>query len=163
MRLVEVDDADYILSLRINPAYNNFLSSVDGDLESQIKWIKDYKKDELEKKQFYFIIERLDGTRCGTVRIYDISDESFCWGSWILDSNKTKYAAVESAFLIYEFGFNILKCNQSHFEVMNDNSGVIKFHRRMGAELINQDEENHYFIIRKDQVMKSKEELAHLL
>ncbi|MCX9542686.1 GNAT family N-acetyltransferase, partial [Vibrio cholerae] len=92
LRFVTEQDAEFILQLRLDDKYNQFLSSVSPDLKSQKDWIRKYKDDERNKKQFYFIIERLDGTPCGTVRIYDLRDESFCWGSWILNENKTRYA-----------------------------------------------------------------------
>jgi len=90
MRLVEESDAEFIVGLRVDEKYNKHLSAVTGDVEAQVNWIRRYKADEADKLQFYFIIERLDGTRCGTVRIYDIVGDSFCWGSWILNEEKTK-------------------------------------------------------------------------
>ena len=72
LRFVEEADAEFILKLRLDEKYNQFLSSVGPDLQSQKDWIKKYKNDEKARKQFYFIIERLDGTSCGTVRVYDL-------------------------------------------------------------------------------------------
>lgn len=160
MRLVEESDADFILSLRLDSRYNSFLSAVNPDLEAQIEWIKKYKNEESSGKQYYFVIERLDGERCGTVRIYDFREDSFCWGSWILNENKTRYAALESAFLVYEYGFNRLGFEKSHFEVMKGNKGVVKFHLRMGAVKVSEDEVNEYFEIRKDAVNKAKNTLS---
>ena len=71
------------------------------------------------------MILRNDGKKCGTIRVYDIIDNSFCWGSWILDENKTTTAAIESALLIYKFGFEIMKFSRSHFDVRKDNSAII--------------------------------------
>lgn len=159
LRLVEEKDAEFILSLRLDDRYNAFLSAVTSDLEGQRKWIKKYKKDEAEGKQFYFIIERNDGVPCGTVRIYDLRKESFCWGSWILNGSKTRYSAVESAFLVYEFGFNNLGYEKSHFDVMKGNKSVIKFHKRMGATKIAEDDINEYFEITKSSVLSAKKSL----
>lgn len=163
MRLVECNDAAFILSLRLDDNYNKFLSKVDVDLDVQISWITKYKNDEKNGKQFYFIIERLDGTPCGTVRIYDIRENSFCWGSWILNEQKTRYAAIESALLVYEFGFNSLKLNNSHFEVMKSNSKVISFHEKFGAKRISEDDENYYFIISKKDVHENSKKFKGLL
>ena len=147
LRLVEELDAEFILKLRLDEKYNQFLSSVTADLQSQKDWIKKYKGDEKTKKQFYFIIERLDGTPCGTIRAYDLTQDSFCWGSWILNENKTHYAALESAFLVYKFGFEVLGFKKSHFDVMKGNQRVISFHKKMGAIEIGEDEQNYYFEI----------------
>ena len=81
LRLVSIDDAPFILKLRLDTKYNQFLTKVNGDLESQIEWIKNYKKEENLGAQYYFIIERNDRTPCGTVRLYDFQIDSFCWGS----------------------------------------------------------------------------------
>ncbi|MDR8015711.1 GNAT family N-acetyltransferase [Ectopseudomonas guguanensis] len=160
LRFVEDSDAEFILSLRLDDRYNKFLSSVSPDVEAQKKWIRKYKDDEKNGIQYYFIIERLDGMPCGTVRVYDIRNDSFCWGSWILNEKKTRYAALESAFLIYEFGFKQLGFKKSHFDVMKGNKGVIKFHTRIGAVKTSEDEINDYFEITEESVEKAKENLA---
>lgn len=161
LRLVEESDAEFILSLRTDNRYNNFLSKVSSDLQAQKDWIRSYKKDEEEKVQFYFIIERLDGTPCGTVRIYDLRAESFCWGSWILNQDKTVYAAVESAFLVYEFGFNELEFKKSHFDVMKKNKGVVSFHEKLGAVKIGEDQDNFYFEITQSSVEQAKKKWSN--
>ncbi|EJL3954942.1 GNAT family N-acetyltransferase [Vibrio paracholerae] len=163
LRLVTEQDAEFILQLRLDDKYNQFLSSVTPDLQSQKDWIRKYKDDEQSKKQFYFIIERLDGTPCGTVRIYDLRDESFCWGSWILNENKTRYAALESAFLVYKFGFEQLGYQKSHFDVMKGNQKVISFHKKMGAVEVSSDDENYYFEINKDSVDETQNKLMSKL
>lgn len=163
LRFVEENDANFILKLRLDEKYNQFLSSVNPDLQSQVNWIKQYKNDEKAKKQFYFIIERLDGTPCGTVRVYDLKEDSFCWGSWILNEDKTRYAALESAFLVYKFGFEGLSYKKSHFDVMRGNKGVISFHTKMGAVQTSEDEQNYYFEITDSVVYAMQEKLASKL
>lgn len=156
LRLVEEQDAEFILSLRLDERYNQFLSGVTPDVEAQRTWIRKYKADEAAGLQYYFIIERLDGTPCGTIRIYDLRPDSFCWGSWILNDNKTRYAAIESALLIYEIGFGQLGFAKSHFDVMKGNEGVIAFHKRMGAAVVGEDEQNYYFEITRESVEKAR-------
>lgn len=160
IRLVEEFDAEFIISLRTNGKYNKYLSSVDDNVEAQKEWIKSYKKEEVEGKQFYFIIEKLDGTPCGTVRVYDLREDSFCWGSWILNQSKTRYSALESAFLVYDFGFNKLGYSKSHFEVVKGNDKVVDFHLKFGAHEIGGDESHLYFEITKESVEKTKNKFA---
>ena len=95
LRLITPDDAAYVHGLRIDPAYNQHLSEVSGTAEDQRRWIEGYKTREAEGREFYYIIERKDGRPCGVVRLYDLEADSFTWGSWILDSHKTRYAAIE--------------------------------------------------------------------
>ncbi len=163
LRLIESSDADFVLKLRLDDRYNQFLSSVSSDVSAQREWIQRYKSDEAKGTQFYFIIERNDGKPCGTIRIYDLRQDSFCWGSWILNEDKTRYAALESAFLIYEFGFDSLGFKKSHFEVMKGNEKVISFHKKMGAVQVGEDAENFYFEISKESVEFNKSALMQRL
>lgn len=163
LRFVEESDAEFILKLRLDEKYNQFLSSVTADLQSQKDWIIKYKDDEKLKRQFYFIVERLDGTPCGTVRVYDLKKDSFCWGSWILNEDKTRYSALESAFLVYKFGFDDLGYKKSHFDVMKGNEKVISFHKRMGAVQTGEDKQNYYFEITDSAVYVTQEKLASKL
>lgn len=144
MRLIEEEDALFVLGLRLDSRYNKYLSQVENDLQKQVQWIKDYKQEEERAIQYYFVIEA-DGNKCGTVRLYDFRQYSFCWGSWILNENKTRYAAVESALLVYRFGFESLNFKRSHFDVRKDNTEVISFHKKFGALVIGQDDDNLYF------------------
>lgn len=159
LRLVEPTDAEFILGLRTDVELNQYLSSVGTDVSSQIEWIKNYKILEAKGEQFYFVIERLDGVRCGTVRVYDLHPDSFCWGSWILNSDKTRYAALESAFLVYDFGFRILGFAKSHFQVMKDNARVVSFHSKMGAKIVREDLDSFYFEITKEVVEDKRSNL----
>lgn len=163
LRLVEPADAEFILKLRLDKRYNSYISKVDNDVESQRRWIINYKTEEAERRQFYFIIERLDNTPCGTVRIYDLRPDSFCWGSWILNEDKTRYSAIESALLVYRYGFDILGFEKCHFDVMKDNLKVIDFHKKFGAVVVSEDKDNLYFEITKDDVYKMVEKFKSLI
>ena len=100
-----------------NPAYNTHLSTVTGTVDDQRTWIEDYKSREAQGQEFYYVIERKDGTRCGLVRLYDIEAESFTWGSWILDENKTRKAALESAVLSFGIGFDAIGVQLANVDV----------------------------------------------
>lgn len=163
LRLVEESDAAFIVSLRTDEKYNKHLSAVTGDVDAQVNWIRRYKEDETNKQQFYFIIERLDGVRCGTVRVYDFVDDSFCWGSWILNEDKTRYAAIESAFLVYKFGFDELGFQKCHFEVRKGNDRVISFHEKIGATHTGETELDYLFQITKEAVSESRAKLQNKL
>ncbi|KAA8563190.1 hypothetical protein FX985_03258 [Pseudomonas extremaustralis] len=151
------------MSLRTDEKYNKHLSAVTGDVEAQVDWIRRYKEDEANKQQFYFIIERLDGVRCGTVRVYDFVGDSFCWGSWILNEDKTRYAAIESAFLVYQFAFGELGFQKCHFDVRKGNDRVISFHEKMGATRTGETELDYLFQIAKETVSDSRAKLQSKL
>ncbi|MBT9300652.1 GNAT family N-acetyltransferase [Pseudomonas sp. TAE6080] len=160
LRLIEENDAGFVLKLRLDKNYNQFLSSVAPSIEAQREWINKYKSDEQKGAQYYFIIERLDGVPCGTVRLYDFKGSSFSWGSWILNEDKTRFAALESAFLVYQFAFEHLEFEKSHFEVRKGNDRVISFHEKMGAFKTGETELDYLFEIKKDAVNQTKARLS---
>jgi RimJ/RimL family protein N-acetyltransferase len=146
LRLVETSDAEFIHSLRINDLYNAHLSPVTGTADDQRNWVSTYKQREAEGLEYYYIIERLeDQVSCGVVRLYDVQNTSFTWGSWILNHEKTPKAALESAVLIYTAGFSLLGKQTSIFDVRCDNERTLAFHRRFGAQQTSEDELNVYF------------------
>lgn len=146
MRLVKLSDAVFINSLRIDKRYNQYLSFVNNNIAKQEEWLIKYKEKEKLGNEFYYIILRCsDSFPIGTVRIYDfIGDkESFSWGSWILNHNKTRYAALETALLIYDIAFVDMKFKRCHMEIRKGNKRVIEFHKRFGVKIIGETKENY--------------------
>ncbi len=148
LRLVTEDDAEYIWGLRMDPRYNTHLSQVSGTAEDQRAWITRYKAREAAGSEYYFVIcRRDDGRRCGTVRIYDIRDGQFTWGSWILDDAKPPKAALDSALLVYRFAFDVLGLERAVYDVRADNAHTLAFHDRFGGQRTGMDAENVYYEI----------------
>lgn len=151
LRLVEEGDAEYIFALRMNPAYNTHLSTVTGSPETQRAWIRGYKAREAEGREYYFVAERLDDNRrCGVVRVYDIRDGQFTWGSWILDENKPAKAALDTAMSVYRFAFDVLGLTTAIYDVRRDNERTLAFHDRFGGRRTGEDAENIYYEIPVD-------------
>lgn len=151
LRMIEEADAAYVHTLRGDPTYNTHLSAVTGDVADQAAWIRAYKSREAAGQEYYFIIERHDGTRCGTVRLYDISADVFTWGSWILDNNKTPKAALESAMLVYITAFECLGLLNARFDVRRDNAITLAFHKRFGATQTHETEQDIHFMYPRER------------
>ena len=141
-REVEIDDADFIVKLRTDPEKGKHISSTVQDIDSQKKYISSYLRSETD---YYFIVCDWDNRPLGTIRIYDIHDDSFCWGSWILSKDAPTNAAIESALLIYDFAFFSLHYAKSNFDVRKENCRVVEFHKRFGASIVREDDQNCYF------------------
>ncbi len=164
LRLVSLDDADYIHALRTDPKYNAHLSTVTGTAEDQRRWIETYKHRETEGREAYYVIERRrDGQRCGVVRLYNITSDRFTWGSWILDESKPPKAALESAVLIYDIGFRYLALTQAIFDVRKDNDRTLAFHRRFGAVEIGDDDQNIFFVYSRDRFVDDRSRHMQIL
>lgn len=166
LRLAEISDAEFIYLLRTDNQYNKYLSQVDDDISKQIDWLKNYKKKEALGKEYYFIICRnSDQIPIGTVRIYDflIHEQSFCWGSWILNENKTRYASLESALLIYDFAFLELGYKRCHMDIRKENLKVIDFHKKFGVKIIGETKDDllgHYY---KEDYLLIKEKIQKII
>ena len=159
LRFVEIDDAKFIFELRRKKG--KYLSPTIS-LEQQIRFIQEYKKREKDGEEYYFmIIKKENNDRLGVVRIYDLKTIdgklSFSWGSWIIKDGAPNYAPVESALLVYEFGFFIMHRDMSHFDVMKENKTVISFHKKFGAKIIDEDSKNVYFHFMKLDYLKIRE------
>ncbi len=146
LRLIQPEDADYVYGLRMNPAYNQHLSQVQGTAEDQRQWIERYKTREADGQEFYYIIERNDGQPCGVVRLYDLDEESFTWGSWILDGNKPAKAALESAVLSFALGFNVLDREFANVDVRIENKHARAFYQRLGMIETSRTQTDIFFI-----------------
>jgi RimJ/RimL family protein N-acetyltransferase len=163
LRLVRPGDAAYIHGLRTDPAYNAHLSPVTGTVADQRAWIERYKTREAGGAEFYYLIERLDGAPCGVVRLYDITADSFTWGSWILDANKPPRAALESAVLSFGVGFERLGLRLAQLDVRRANARAIAFYRRFGMTGTGQDAENLYFTLHRDDFRRNRDDFMKLL
>jgi RimJ/RimL family protein N-acetyltransferase len=163
LSIVNIDDAEFIVSLRQNPSLNKYISYVDTNVDKQKKWLLDYKKREERRVEFYFIIKDMSDKRLGTVRLYDFQTGSFCWGSWVIAPNSPRKTAIESALNVYEFAFYVLGFLKSHFDVRNENVKVVNFHKRMGAEVVRSNELDTYFTFRREQYEKTRERYEQFL
>lgn len=140
---VQMGDAEFILSLRLDPAKNRYLSSTSPDVEAQRRWIASLEDDD---SQVYFLIRTLDREPVGTVRLYDVRGSSFCWGSWILSDGAPRSSAVESSVMLYAFG---LECDftSAHFDVRKANEKVWQYHERWGARRVGETELDYLYVI----------------
>lgn len=162
LRYAEPDDAEFIYSLRIEPTRNKFVSQVSGGAENQRAWLERYKDRERAGTEHYFIIEG-DSGPIGTVRIYDLQADSFCWGSWMMKPGAPPSAAIESAVLVYEFAFYTLGFSQSHFDVRVDNERVVAFHQRFGAKITRSTELDHFFVYLRSDYEKVRPKYSKFL
>lgn len=159
-REVTENDAKFILKIRNDPLKSKHLSPTSSDLSKQKNFIRNYKKSMTD---FYFIICDWKYNCLGTIRIYDIQKNSFCWGSWIITAEAPSYTAIESALLLYDFAFFALHYEKTHFDVRKDNKSVIKFHKRFGAKLTKEDKYNYYFSYGLDDYLKTREKYRKFL
>ena len=151
LRLIKPDDAAYVHGLRTNPLCKSYLSKVTGTVQDQRAWIEGYQAREAAGQEFYYVIERKDGMRCGLVRLYDFDVKSFSWGSWVLDENKTRKAALESAILSFGVGFDALGVQLANVDVRVANEHAAAFYRRLGMVETHRTDQDIFFNYTREQ------------
>src|SRR3569833_780352 len=142
LREVSVEDAEFFFGLCFVLVLFKHISATSNDINQQINFIASYSKSDTD---FYFMICDWNWSRLGTVRIYDVRDDSFCWGSWILSRDAPKMAVFVSALLFFVFAFFSLLFLWAHFDVRKKNVKVVDFHKRFGASIVGEDDLNYYF------------------
>ena len=162
LKLVDVSDAPFILSLRTNSSVNEYVSVVDNDLDKQKEWIKKYKEREFIGSEYYFIIKN-EFEFLGTIRIYDIDNNQFSWGSWMVNSCAPIKTALESMLNIYYIAFDVLKFKVAKIEVRNKNNKVLSIHKKIGARIIKEDVIDTFLELTKDDFYKNKKKFEKLL
>ena len=146
LRLATESDSEFLLGLRLDPSRNQNISATSSDLGAQVSWMRAYDAREAAGQEAYFVIE-VDGQPQGSVRLYDYrpSDDSFCWGSWIIRPGASPSTAHQSAILVYDLAFGTLRFARSHFDVRQANVSVWKFHEKMGACLVREDNLDRFY------------------
>lgn len=130
LRPVRKEDAAFILTLRTDAELNRYLHSTSSSIEDQLKWLDNYFKRD---NDFYFVIEELtQKIPQGLISLYDVDNDTCSgeWGRWLLLQDSL--AAVESALLIYRFGFEALKLEEIYCRTVSENSSVVSFHDSCG-------------------------------
>ena len=155
LRPVEIEDAEFILALRLDPELNQYISPVENDLEKQREWIKSHR---LYSRDFYFIIQNKKQKPVGTIRVYDIKDSIFCWGSWIVVPEARRYASFESAILLYRFVFLGLGLQATNFDVRKENKRVVNFHSKLGATIFDETNLDYLMTYTKNTFLERQDE-----
>lgn len=161
-RIVTTNDAKFLIKLRCDSSLNQYISKTSEKIEDQIIWLQEYKIRETSGLEFYFIIV-YQGCDVGCVRIYDIQDDSFCWGSWIIKKGTPAHISYRSAMQVYEYAFQQLHFKKSHFSVEKENRAVCQFHLRMGATIVEENEHANFFNYSHHDYSIAKQKLARFL
>jgi len=160
LRDAEIEDAQFILNLRTDAKKAKHLNSTNADIEAQKEYLRKYKT---LKNEWYFIIETKKGEPLGTIRIYDVRGDDFCWGSWIIKDGAPFDVSIESVLLIYEYAFYKIGFNKVHFDVRKDNKTVRRFHEHFGAKQNSEDELNVFYTFNKNDYENIKLSYQHFI
>ena len=152
VRLAEVTDAEFILSIRTDTYHTRFIHATENNLEKQEEWLQKYKEREAAGKEYYFIYSQ-DGVPFGMNRVHNIFDYYGTEGSWLCKPKNDPKASMASYMILHDIMFEDLDLDLSIFDVRKDNKKVWKTHKAFGAIDIGESEIDYYFsIFRKDYI-----------
>jgi len=149
LRNAVVDDAEFILSLRLDPTKSRFLSATPPTLQDQVAWLDRYQSS---SNQAYFVICDHEQHRLGCVRMYDPVEYSYCWGSWLMVGGLSPLFAIESALLIYAYG-KYSGFKQARIDVRKENTSVWKFHEKFSsAARIHETDIDFFYLVTEHKI-----------
>lgn len=150
LRLVEEQDADFIISVRSDDKKSRFISSTNPDVEMQKNWIREYKKRESDGKEYYFIATDANNEDFATYRIYKIESGLPEIGSWVSKPNYTNpLNSLKVDVIIKNFVFEELGFDKLQFEVRKLNHSVVKYHQMFSPVQVSEDEQYNYYTLEK--------------
>lgn len=151
LRLVEEQDADFIILVRNDDKKSRFISSTNPDVEMQKNWIREYKKRESDGKEYYFIASDANNEDFATYRIYKIKSGLPEIGSWVSKPNYSNpLNSLKLDVIIKNFVFDELGFDKLQFEVRKLNHSVVKYHQMFSPMKVSEDEQNNYYTLEKE-------------
>ena len=160
IRLVETEDAPFIVELRNDPRLGRYLSKTSSSITEQEKWIIDYKEREALKEEFYFLISE-NGIKRGLYRLYNINKYSFTIGSWLFTKCEILNLPIFIDIIISDFGFDVLNIPILLFDVRKENKKVIHYHLLKRPLIYYEDNLNLYCLLKREKWEDTKGRVAH--
>lgn len=135
VRLVDIEDAEFILKLRTDPIKGRYIGKTDDTLTSQINWIKSYKERERVGEDYYFMYS-FQGNPAGVNRIYNIRGTQFIHGSWVFSNDVPPFCSLAAAIIAREIAYEDLDLllEEDTSGIHQDNKNVLEISRILGVE-----------------------------
>ena len=135
-RFVNEGDAEFIYKLRTDPILSKYIHDVQGGIEGQIQWIRNYKKREAEGEEYYLIFFK-DNKPVGLNRLYSFHDTTYTGGSWVMVPNSPMEVVLAVPLIIREIAFEELGMTfEDNYDATHvDNKKVIKFNKMFGCKV----------------------------
>jgi len=162
VRLVNEDDADFIVKLRTDPKLGRHIHYTDNDTEKQKEWIKNYKHREKEGKDYYFIFY-YDNEPIGLCRIYDVEGDYATSGSWVCKPDLPLDIPILTLIITREIMFDELALLYDRYDIRKQNTKSLRMNDLFGGTKIRETELDNYFELSKDAFNIKKNYLLELL
>ena len=163
VRLVSIDDSEFILSLRTSKR-GQILNHTDSDIEKQIQWMKDYKQRESQGLDYYFIYY-YNEEPIGVNRIYNINreDNSCTTGSWVIKEGVNFDISMRTMLILRDIVFNTLDLDISYGDTRKTNKHMQRLYRMLDIEQIGETEDEFLYKSVKSKYEKGNEKIKKLV
>ena len=127
LRLVNVDDAEFILQLRNMPHALDNMGKLNVTVEQEKTWIL---KNIVDPLDYFFIIQT--SSRIGTVGVYniDFSTATAEFGRIVVIPNS--FVSIPSCVLLFNFCFDTLHLKELAASVVVTNEKAISLYKKLG-------------------------------
>ena len=150
---VESEDSEFILRLR--KSREQYIKKIDGDIETQNKYLKNYLKRFNNKEEIYYkMYDPMKKTFCGVTRFTNLNKkEYFGFESGVMDIQSSPNIYLDAMFMIYRIGFEFLKRKYSGpWMVDKKNKRMISLHKVINIGKIDSFDDNYviFYAYRED-------------
>lgn len=163
VRLVNIEDAGFILSLRTSKRGQR-LNKTDNDLMKQIEWMKEYKEREAMGLDYYFI-HYYQGKPVGVNRIYNIDYEkkSCVTGSWVIKEGTDYDISIKTLLILREIIFELMNAEISFGDTRKNNRPMVRLYKMLGIEMIGETEDEYLYRSIKSKYLYGQEKIKKLI
>lgn len=163
-RLVEIEDADFIVSLRTEDKLSRYINETSSSIHDQINWLEEYKGREEKGEDFYILcLSQDEKKKYGLVRIYNITEREYECGSWIFRPGIEPHIAVLTDLFVRSIAFETLNFEICKSEVRKKNESVLKYNQSFNPTIISEDDSSYYFELDYRNFKTRRDELFELL
>ena len=158
VRLVNENDAGFILSLRTDPIRTKYMVTLDYNIKKQIKWMQEYKKREKMGLDYYLIYSNLEDKPIGLNRIshIDFQAKTAKTSSWIVVRG-LHYESIKMKIIQNEIGFNLLELDTLWCDVHKVNKRAIRILKLFAYKIIDMGTEYNNIAVEKEAFYKACE------
>ena len=162
VRLADVQDSEFILSLRTNETLARYIHATPNDIEKQRAWMREYKKREEEGKEYYFIYS-YQNEDFGVNRFYNVAHDHATSGSWVCKQGIRSDLPILTILIAKEIKYDILNHTHEFFDVRKENKLVQKTHLLFGAKQIGETDTDYSYSVRKEDYYMHKTKILKIL
>ena len=133
LRPLSLDDAEFVLGLRLRDGVRQFVHETSDSVEAQRAFVT---AQLASQSDYSFVLETLDGERTGSFSVYELNEARTRarMGRWLVQPGSR--CVPEFALLGYTACFRVLKLESVYAKIPHNNQAALAFQKRIGSQLV---------------------------